>query len=270
MIYVTKIKGLRSKSDNDESLLLDDEEDDLEPVNVIEPVNDSLLFSMLQNMHATHETDDDFDMNYRRDNEIQCIHCHRFYSQGDVCPFCHMTQQDDDCELIEPFQDSTALNVARQGVRLSHTYFQKNSWEDTRKEQLSLELGSPEYEAYEEGLMEQDPFRPTDDDYQALLEHNADLVTQVYDTVDNPFVDDDELIGKETAAKILAREQQQKRAIHSKAVREAVRAAAQTDTLSDDALARAITTDNPMLYDAGIKVDDYIEAVQDYIEESTL
>ena len=57
----------------------------------------------------------------------------------------------------------------------------------------------------------------------------------------------------------------QKRELHGKAVRRAIEAAALTETLTDDQLARMITDDNVVLYNESVKPDEYVEALKNYV-----
>lgn len=217
--------------------------------------------------------------------EVTCDICHKsfWYKAADkdvICPYCgsyqhieeleeiHVTRHDDATFIRQEMLNAKAKEQKLRRQQMIMTNID-DKWQDTRKEQISLELGSSEYQEYVEDLKEHNPFKPEDEMHQALEEHNEDLVTKLYDKRDNPEVKESDLRVSDSAAKILAREEQQKRSMHAQAVKAALASAVYTETMSDDALATAITTDNPVLYDSSIKPDDYVQAIEDYVMEST-
>lgn len=196
-----------------------------------------------------------------------------------TCPFCGHKYELEDLEEVDtmsenPYKDMV-VSESHLDERRNHfrSIFDKKSetWEDGRKEQISLELGSEEYEEYLDDLQRNDPENPDDKFHAKLEKHNEDMVTKNFDTTDNPEAEKAQRNDiKETSAKIQAREEMQKRDIHAKAVREAIAAAALTETLTDDQLARAITSDNVVLYDKSVKPDEYVDALKEYVTEPSL
>lgn len=210
------------------------------------------------------------------ETECICDVCLKaFYHKADetewYCPNCGTKYQSEALEELHVTQDGTEtsqkLADCAEKRRVNGGIFlvrKKENWEDNRKEQISLEQGSAEYLEYQEDLQEMDPFRGEDEFHQKLEQYNEDLVTKNYDTDDNPEAPDD-YESLNMAVKLQHLEEMQKRDLHPKAVRSAIAAASLTETLTDDQLARAITTDNVILYDKGVKPDEYVEALTDYV-----
>lgn len=214
------------------------------------------------------------------DIECMCDVCRKsFFRKPDEiswnCPYCGQKFAVDDLEEVDtmsenPYKDvvvSDEQSVLRQD-RFRAVFEERRSgkWEDGRKEQISLELGSDEYNEYVDDLQENHPDQPDDAFHAALEKRNEDMVTKNFDTdADNLEAQKVSSKNGETTVDIQKREEMQKRDRHAIAVREAIAAAALTDTLTDDQLARAITSDNMILYDKGVKPDEYIEALKEYV-----
>ena len=260
--------------------------DDLEEVNIMNTSSSAdahrdVFMQCMERKKQQKQMADDDDVKSEQDVEYICDICHYSFMrkpeelEGD-CPHCGAHYVVEDMEELSVIrQDSECLS--RQALfekkakeqrerRLAILSQVRDNWEDNRKEQISLELGSAEYLEYVDDLKDHNPCKPDDEFHQQLEEHNEDLVTKSYDIDDNPEIDDDDnLSQKDTAAKIIAREEQQKRDIHPDAIKVACASAALTETLADDILAHSITDDNPILYNSSVKPEDYIDALNDYI-----
>ena len=210
--------------------------------------------------------------------ECTCDVCMKsFFRKSDSkswdCPYCGHKYELEDLEEINTLQENPYKDIQVSDTRAQErrqrfqNLFQHRSdtWEDGRKEQISLELGSDEYEEYLDDLQSNNPENSNDSFHDRLEQHNEDLVTKNYDGLDNPESAKLEDSSLDDAAKMQRREEMQKRDIHAIAVRETIAAAALTETLSDDQLARAITTDNEVLYDRNVKPDEYINALKEYV-----
>lgn len=208
-----------------------------------------------------------------------CPSCHRLFytalSEKHVsCPRCgvkfaiedadevHLTRER---EASAPVQERLTDKAKARSVRNGFLFNDaKDRWTNESKGQISLEQGSDEYEEYVEDIKEQLPSKPSDEFHEELSEHNADLVTRLYDKAsENPEAPDDRQEMREDRLK--AQSAAMKRALHGNAVRAAIAAARNTEGLSDDQLAMAITTDNPILYDPSIPLGKYDDAVVDYV-----
>ena len=222
--------------------------------------------------------------NKSHDLECTCDVCMKsFFRNPDeiniVCPYCGHKFQIEDLEEIDMMQDnpyketvfSNERSVERQKRFQNLFQHRPETWEDGRKEQISLELGSDEYGEYVDDLSRNNPKNPDDTFHQNLERHNENLVTKQYDVPqENPEAAKSYEKSGETSISIQKREEMQKRSLHAAAVREAIAAAALTPSLTDDQLAHAITTDNEVLYNSGIKPDEYVEALKDYVVEPSL
>lgn len=214
------------------------------------------------------------------EEECTCDICMKsFFRHEDAsswdCPYCGQKYTSEDFEEIDtmsenPYKD-VVLTEEQRLERQNHfrkIFDEKRNgiWEDNRKEQMSLELGSDEYNEYVDDLHENHPDAP-DDAFHALLEkQNEDMVTKNFDNdADNQAAKKAKSVSGENSVSIQKREEMQKRDIHARAVRDVIAAAALTETLTDDVLARAITTDNPILYDKSVKPDEYAEALKEYV-----
>lgn len=204
----------------------------------------------------------------------QCDACHKVFWQktGEplgACPYCGSRIHLEELEELHVTNHEIhpVVQQLQDKIHMGAMLLARGStWTDTRKEQISLEQGSPEYQEYVEDLQELDPMQPDDEMHAALEDHNEDIVTRLYDKLDK----DNELAQQaaqqsDPAYKINAREESLKRSMHATAVRTALASAALTETLTDDQLARAITTDNPVLYDQNVKMDDYAKALSDFV-----
>ena len=189
-----------------------------------------------------------------------------------TCPFCgHKIEVEDDLEEVNELQENPYKEMmdekrTQESTKRFLKIFNHSSetWQDGRKEQISLELGSEEYGEYIDDLQANNPEKADDSFHTQLETHNEDLVTKAYDdATENPEVH--EKRKGESAVDIKKREEMQKRELHGKAVRRAIEAAALTETLTDDQLARMITDDNVVLYNESVKPDEYVEALKDYV-----
>lgn len=209
-----------------------------------------------------------------RTESVCCDSCGKWFrcllsDPNPVCPYCGRTQEREDLLQVTAFgsalaaqQKSTLMDKVREMQQ------RKETWEDGRKEQISLEMGSAEYIERVEDLKMHDPFRPDDERHVELEEHNEDLVMKNQETPDeNPYAEDD---GRNVLVEEKLRSEREKRARHSEAVRAAIASAAITETLSDDELARAITTDNELIYDPKVRPKDYVKKLDEYVAEMTL
>lgn len=210
-----------------------------------------------------------------------CEQCHKLFyvsrkesNHDPVCPYCwysavHEEEEEagfvpSECE--EQTLSNLEVKAAQSSTRMRVRMERSGKWENTAKEQISLEPGSEEYREYLDDLEAQDPLQPDDPFHQTLEERNENLVTKLYEKPkDNPEAEEDEhgLLKKQPILN-----EAMKRAIHADAVRTAIAEAAKTQTMTDDQLARAITTDNPVLYDPSVKVDEYDDVLADYVLES--
>ena len=288
-IMLSRKKIVQAKVSDDD--FISDEIDDLndEHIESEDVVNRRLALAECiekQKMKQRNSSDSSTNIDDDADKiEGTCDMCHKsfWYKPTDkdvVCPNCGSHQMIEELEEIHVTQHNDATfarqeqlsakareqQLRRQQMIMTNV---EDKWQDTRKEQMSLEPGSADYQEYVEDLKEHNPFKPEDEMHQALEERNEDLVTKIYDKRDNPEVKESDLRVVDSASKIKAREEQQKCSIHTQAVKAALASAVYTESLSDDALANAITTDNPVLYDSSIKPDEYIKAVEDYVMEST-
>lgn len=214
--------------------------------------------------------------------EQVCLDCHRVFFRDAAmtkgcCPYCGVMYEvpDESLESEHLPEDDLACRLEEKGrneMRRRQVFLfddDKKNWTDDRKEQISLIPGSPEYEEYIEDLQERNPFRPDDTMHEELESHNEDLVTKLYDKASENTEVDDEFDPGAIVEQQRVHEESIKRSIHTYAVRAAIAAAATTETLTDDQLARAITTDNPVLYDRSVKPEEYDEALTEYVMEST-
>ena len=209
-----------------------------------------------------------------------CEVCHKiFFTKPNVinpcCPHCgaklvnedirelHVTRErDDEAKETVKRLDRVASKLAR---RLSMVSSSQDTWTNESREQVSLEMGSDEYEEYVEDLKASDPMKPDDQAHLELEKHNADLVTKLYDKVDNPEYKED--LDAERPDRLKIQHEAMKRSVHWNAVKAAIEAARTTDTLSDDQLAVAITTDNPILYDNGVTMGQYDDRLAEYVKD---
>lgn len=210
------------------------------------------------------------------DVECTCDICmktfiHKSTDKEWSCPFCGHKMEVEDLEEVNelqenPYKDQMDEKRTRESTKRFSRIFHRSSetWQDGNKEQISLEQGSEEYGEYVDDLQANNPEKDDDTFHDALEEHNENLVTKAYDdTSENPEVKEQRK--GESAADVKKREEMQKRELHGKAVRRAIEAAALTETLTDDQLARMITDDNVVLYNESVKPDEYVEALKNYV-----
>ena len=211
--------------------------------------------------------------------ECTCNFCMKsFFRKEDsivwTCPYCGHKYEVEDLEEVNTLQDNPYKNIAQSDQRAKNrqrrfqNVFQRHTetWQDGRKEQLSLEMGSDEYGEYVDDLARNNSENPDDTFHDKLEQHNEDLVTKQYDTPqENPETAKSQGKAGEDSVSVQKREEMQKRDLHAVAVREAIAAASLTESLTDDQLARAITTDNEILYNKSVKPDEYVEALKDYV-----
>lgn len=208
--------------------------------------------------------------------EVVCDVCHKSYfipesSEHYTCPYCggHRENiEDDDLSPISAIQETSSDLMTKYETKIRAEALmrqRKNEvWSNDAKEQHSLEQGSDGYEAYLEDLQEYNPMRPDDEMHAELEQHNEDLVTKAYDSKnENPEVSEDD--AKDSAAKMNARNQQAKRAIHDRTMKEARRRALETETEDDDKRARSMKKENDFLYDPSVTADEYDDELINYI-----
>lgn len=206
------------------------------------------------------------------ENLVFCEACRKWFRNtakpGEEvrCPYCGTKfEQASELHVFDP--NLSNQDKARLYAKVQEQLLKKEKWEDTRKEQISLEMGSSEYLERVEDLKLHDPFRPDDEMHAVLEEYNEDLVLKGMEKeAENPYASDDDRILEIEQRRNLERE---KRSLHAKAVRTAIASAAITETLADDQLARAITTDNELLYDPTVKPRDYVRKLDEYIQDLT-
>lgn len=281
-------KNSNSSLDDDVDIALTD---DLEPVSSVGSneylQSNGIAFHMQQQMQKfrnNNVSSDSQDIQSSSELACECDICMKsfFRKQNDVswaCPYCGHKMQKDDLEELNEMQDNSYknLNVSECRAIDRRAKFQhllqsrSDNWQDGRKEQLSLEMGSDEYSEYVDDLSFNCPDKDSDSFHVRLEQYNEDLVTKGYDS---PYENEesaklDKDIG-ETPVEIQKREEMQKRDLHVHAVREAIAASELTESLSDDALARAITSDNIILYNKSVKPDEYIEALKEYVVEPSM
>lgn len=273
--------GKHIDEDDDVSIGLDD---DLDMNSHKGCMSDQEMSDMLEKTRFTTETAQETSKVDVIEYECDICHkvsYHKVIERDWCCPYCGYHHDPTVYEEVSAIQkNSLSVDVLarleeisrrpephRQGIVIEP--LKVDVWVDGRKEQISLEPGSAEYLEYVEDLAAQDPFRPDDKRHVQLEQHNENLVTKKYDSPDENPEADEGVSAAEVHKRQKIYEQQLKRAEHTKAVRAAIAAAAATPGLSDDKLARMITTDNPALYDPSVNPDDYDEAVVDYVMEST-
>lgn len=145
--------------------------------------------------------------------------------------------------------------------------FDDKNWQDSRKEQISLEMGSPEYKEYLEDLADNDPGKADDAMHAELEEYNQDLVTRNYDAEfeDNPESEQD---ASDDMQDLQVRRRFEKQAIHAGVMGAVIDRARSTESDLDDKVARSIVRDNPVMRDSGISADKYEVELQEYVMES--
>lgn len=219
-----------------------------------------------------------------RDLECTCDLCMKsfFRKEGEVewhCPYCGHKFEAEYLEEVDtmqenPYKDANMSDEqSKERKRRLQTIFHQrtDTWQDGRKEQLSLEMGSDEYGEYVDDLANNRPDKEDDSFHARLAQRNADLVTKQYDSPkeNEESAKLDHNVGEDSIA-MQKREEMQKRDLHDDAVREAIAAASVTASTSDDQLARSISAENVILYNRSIKPDEYIEALKDYVVEPSL
>lgn len=200
-----------------------------------------------------------------------CEQCHRlfYFSEDDtfeeyICPYCgySSTLKDDNYSDIKSMLNDSVMLKLEEKINKSSS--QDGNGE---KEQLSLDPTSDEYKHYIETIKENSPLKPDDEFHQMMEQYNEDLVTQSYENTSE--LNDESSDENDFSKKQPLLNETMKRAIHTDAVRTVIREAGKTETLEDDILARVITTENPVLYDRTVSVDDYDDALADYVLEIT-
>lgn len=270
------------------------ESDDLEQVSSIGELDcgednerrDALLLRAAESRNSRSLIEDAVVENSINQHDVECTcdFCMKsFFRKEDsivwTCPHCGHKYEVEDLEEVNTLQDNPYKNVVQSDQRVKdrqrrfQNVFQHHSetWQDGRKEQLSLEMGSDEYGEYIDDLARNNPENPDDTFHDKLEQYNEDLVTKQYDTPqENPETAKMQSKSGEDSVSMQKREEMQKRDLHAVAVREAIAAASLTESLTDDQLARAITTDNEILYNKSVKPDEYVEALKDYVVEPSL
>lgn len=143
------------------------------------------------------------------------------------------------------------------------------NWQDSRKEQISLEMGSPEYKEYLEDLANNDPGRPDDARHLALEEYNQDLTTKDYDPdfVDNP--ESDEIDKTDDLEDVLVQRKMAKQAMHVGALVAVIDQTKTTASENDDRVARKLPRDNLVMQDPSVSADKYASGLKHYVMESS-
>jgi hypothetical protein len=264
----------------------------------------SIDSSDLEEIHLTRSSsEDDIDRRVKLDNQMKklsdrkkdvdfvvsdriehiCDVCHKsFFVNKDavsfVCPHCGYHVSLDDAEEMhvtnhDGIASDMVVKLNEKAVRDRRRRFARNdsvdTWSDDNRTQISLEQGSDEYEEYVEDLKLQDPFRPDDDMHTELEEHNAELVTKLYNQADKVELSAEDPNEGRGYIKEKIVSEAVKRSVHANAVRSALKAASKTDKISDDELAQAITTDNPFLYNPAVAINEYDDRIVDYVMEKS-
>lgn len=198
-----------------------------------------------------------------KENELYpvCPHCGRKHTIDTDLQEVHVTNS---TERYQELQDKS------QGFPVVSP---DDAWQDSRKEQISLEPGSPEYQEYLRDLMENSPKKEDDAMHVALETRNEDLVTKGHDASfdDNQFYDDVDNVldpNDDTVAKRESREITEKLDVHA-AVLEALAAmVVVTPTVADDKILRSQSFQYDVLHDRSISADEYHDAVESYVMES--
>lgn len=198
-----------------------------------------------------------------------CEQCHRlfYFSEDDtfdeyVCPYCGYSsslKEDGYSNVKSMLNDSVMLKLEE---KITKSLDQDGN---NGKEQLSLDPTSVEYKHYSEMIKENSPLKPDDMFHQIMEQYNEDLVTKSCENVDDSDVDLNDKNDFSKKQPLL--NEMRKRAIHTDAVRTVIQEAKKTETLEDDALAQVITTENPVLYDRTVSVDDYDNVLAEYVLE---
>lgn len=141
--------------------------------------------------------------------------------------------------------------MAKRKKRLHN--IDKDTWDNTAKEQPYLMPGTDEYEEYQRDLKSNDPFCPDDEMHVALEESNVQKREDREDHIND-------IINPVTSRRKYISESQ-KRAQFGIMKAEAIRKAKLTDTLADDVKAKnaSIGQLDDIVYDDGITSDDFVE-----------
>lgn len=212
--------------------------------------------------------------------ECICDICHKsFWRKPDAesvsCPYCHspyvMTSE---LEEVNVFQEHTARADAVHIEDLDPADFEveeilafSENWQDSRKEQISLEMGSSEYKEYLDDLANNSPDKMDDRMHVQMEEYNQDLVTKNYDAEfeDNPESDHDE---SNYTQDLQVRKKFEKQAIHAAVMSAAMDRAQSTKSDRDDQVVRTIAQDNLVMRDPGVSVEDYENKINEYVMDT--
>lgn len=141
------------------------------------------------------------------------------------------------------------------------------AWANENKEQASLEQGSDEYEEYVKDLVKNIPSKNPDDEFhKELSTHNAQLVTKDYDRADtNPeSTPEAEAV---PVSKLNTVVSAIKRSIHWGAMGSVFDVTRRTESLADDEAARSISTNNSAVYNMGVSLENYDDALIAQVEK---
>lgn len=221
----------------------------------------------------------------REDVDLVCPHCFAKHHIDIDLEEVHVTQRDSDglVQRLDEKAKERAMIHANGGIVVAKevetsvrftedilNHNPKDKWEDTRKEQISLEPGSPEYLEYLEDLQDNDPSKPDDEMHVALEEHNEDLVTKGHDAEfeDNPESDDVFVDNIEDAAEQAQREKREKMDVHAAVLETLAVMAASTETDADDKVLRSDSIQTDLINDRSVSADEYKQAAESYVMES--
>lgn len=221
--------------------------------------------------------------------EIICDMCSKPFviKKGDlspVCPHCgakhHVDVDLEEVRVTNPTENYQILQDKAQqeaAAREAGLIIPKDkNWQDSRKEQISLEPGSPEYREYLDDLMENDPMKEDDAMHVELESRNEDLVTDGYDAPidDNQFHEDGEPVdpnldpNKDTVSKQQNREISEKFDVHQAVLETLAVMAVATPTIADDMIINSRSFQYDIIHDKSVTADEYQQAAEGYVMES--
>lgn len=141
-------------------------------------------------------------------------------------------------------------------LKTQRANYTQQTHQNTGKEQLSLDMGSAEYQEYCDDLQEVDPYKPDDEWHEKLEEHNEnhdDVLSDKAEKAQNQELGAD----KQSYRKRMYKESMFT-AVKSAAITEAI----STDSTVDDVAASRMNQADNILenlqYDNGISEDDYL------------
>lgn len=185
-----------------------------------------------------------------QDAEMDCPYCGHHFNVKDYEEL-HVTLHDErnaeHCAKLE----ECAIRMERKVI--------DNKWENDAKEQLNLAPGTTEYTEYIEDLKEHNPFRSDDDMHESLEDYNENLVTKLYEKAEGQYDIDDVSIKQKNHVEGL------KRSMHKDVIASAALMASVTPSKDDDMRAKQLSSDNSILHDDGVSLDEYEDAITDYV-----